>query len=145
MKNLKTMWATTKAASVENAATSKKVKGFYAIAGAGALGMVATSAIPSVLAAGDTMSNIANAFKEMFKKVYAAMLAVVTAIATILCAICLIMRMTSKNPKTAEEATQWIKRIIITWLCFMLLSVFVNFAMEIVNQSGANTTSPWGA
>lgn len=89
------------------------------------------------------ISSISNAFTDAFKAIYSEIITVSTILACVFIAICLLMRMVSKNPRAVEEATSWIKRIVITWLCLMLLSLFVNYGLDIVKESGANTSDPW--
>ena len=140
MNTLKNKWASLKAATVESAAETKKsVKGFNALVTGGACALAAIAVVPSVFAIGD----IATSFSTVFSEIYSALMIVTTIVAVVLIAICLLLRMLSKNPKTADEATAWIKRIIIAWFCMMLLSVFLKYATSIIGTAGADTATPW--
>lgn len=143
MNTLKNKFEAMKSATVERATSTKSsVKGFYAASTCGALAVVGAAAAPAVLASSG-LDTIVSKFSSVFSEIYGAVIAVATIVATVLIAICLLLRMISKNPKTAEESTTWIKRIIVTWFCLMLLSLFVKFGLDIISGSGANTETPW--
>lgn len=91
-----------------------------------------------------TIDSLFNTAKEGLKSIYKGLLAIVTILAVVICAWCFCVKMFSKNPRSIDEATQWIKRVCIAWLCFMLLSVFVAIGVDIVGGAGASTTNPWG-
>lgn len=138
MKNLWTkLSAKTNAKSVEKT-SSKGVKAYYAGVSAAAMALVVTMTTQV-----SAISDIADSVKSLFSDIYGAVITVATVIAIALISVCLVLRMISKNPRTAEEATSWIKRIAITWLCLMLLSLFLNYGLEIVTNTGANTENPW--
>ena len=140
MNTLKNKWVSLKAATVENAAETKKsVKGFNALVAGSACALAAMAAVPSAFA----LSGIVSSFSSTFVEIYSAVITISTIVAVVLIAICLLLRMLSKNPKTADEATSWIKRIVIAWFCLMLLSVFLKYATSVVSTAGADTSSPW--
>ena len=56
---------------------------------------------------------------------YAKSLALGTVLACALITWCLIVRMVSKNQKSIESANGWIKMILITYLCFILVGVII--------------------
>lgn len=142
MKSLKEMWTNASTAkATEVSTTSKKARKGFVGALAAVLALVAATA--PTFAANDALNNIATTIKGTFEDIYSAVMLVSTVIAISLIAVCLVLRMVSKNPRTAEEATAWIKRIAITWLLLMLLSVFLNYGLNLVTNSGANTTTPW--
>ena len=142
MNTLKSKFEAMKSATVERATSTKSsVKGFYAASTCGAIALVGSVIVPTVFATG--LKTIVDKFSSVFSEIYGAVIAVATIVATVLIAICLLLRMISKNPKTAEESTTWIKRIIVTWFCLMLLSLFVKFGLDIISGSGANTKTPW--
>jgi len=56
--------------------------------------------------------------------------------------------MFSKNPRSIEEASQWIKRVAIAWACFMLLGLFVSVGKNITDDmkgNGVSNDSPWNS
>jgi putative copper export protein len=133
---MKNLWTKLNKSDVEKT-SSKGIKAYYAVLAA-ALVLVGT-----MFTQVSALSNIAETFRNTFSEIYSVLMSVVTIIAVVLVAICLLLRMVSKNPRTAEEATSWIKRIIITWLCLMLLSLFLQYGLSIVDNSGADTVDPW--
>ena len=143
--NLKQKFEAMKVATVERATeTQKSAKGFYAVAAGGTLAMVGAAVAPAVMAKEKSgLTSITSSFQTVFEDIYGAIIGIATVVAVVLIAICLLLRMISKNPRTAEESTTWIKRIIVTWFCLMLLSLFVKFGLDIVTNSNADTASPW--
>ena len=131
---MKKLW--TKLSAKTDKAPSKGVKAYYAAVAAVLVGLGTISQVSA-------LNNIAKTFKNTFSEIYSAVMIVASVIAVSLIAVCLLLRMLSKNPRTAEEATSWIKRIAITWLCLMLLNLFFKYGLTIVSGSGANTSTPW--
>lgn len=131
---MKKLW--TKLSAKTDKAPSKGVKAYYAAVAAVLVGLGTISQVSA-------LNNIAKTFKNTFSEIYSAVMVVASVIAVSLIAVCLLLRMLSKNPRTAEEATSWIKRIAITWLCLMLLNLFFKYGLSIVKGSGANTKKPW--
>lgn len=80
---------------------------------------------------------------DIFKDIYAGLLGVVSIIAAAIIAWCFVVKMLSKNPRSIDEATQWMKRVAICWLCFMLISIAFRVGLDIVSETQANTATPW--
>jgi NADH:ubiquinone oxidoreductase subunit 5 (subunit L)/multisubunit Na+/H+ antiporter MnhA subunit len=94
-------------------------------------------------AATATLSNIQSTLIDTLSSVYTIFLGIVTVIAVVIVAWCFLVKMFSKNPRSIEEANQWMKRVMICWICFMLINLIVSFGMDIVGSSNANTAKPW--
>ena len=92
-----------------------------------------------------TINSLLNTIQAALESIYTGLLAIVTILAVVICAWCFCVKMFSKNPRSIDEANQWMKRVAIAWLCFMLLSVLVKIGLDIVTDSGANTSTPWDA
>lgn len=90
-----------------------------------------------------TIQSLMNSIKTGLQSIYAGFLGIVTVLAVVIVAWCFIVKMYSKNPRSIDEATQWMKRVCIAWLCFMLISVFIKIGLDLVTTSGANTATPW--
>ena len=90
-----------------------------------------------------TINSLLNTIQAALESIYTGLLAIVTILAVVICAWCFCVKMFSKNPRSIDEANQWMKRVAIAWLCFMLLSVLVKIGLDIVTDSGANTSTPW--
>lgn len=98
------------------------------------------------MAAGTAVSTINSLMTKVgdaFKAIYGGLLAIVSVLAAVIMGWCFILKMISKNPRSIDEANQWMKRTAIAWLCFMLISTFFRVGIDIVTDSGANTTTPW--
>lgn len=103
---------------------SGAVKAYYA--GLAAVGAMAVSASPLF-----ALNNIFTKVSSSLKNIYNQILIISTVVAVTFVAICLIIRMVSKNQRSVEEATSWAKRIVITWLILNLLSYFVTYGKEL--------------
>ena len=100
------------------------VKGYYSALAA--VGAVAAASAP-VFAIGDIFDKVSDSLKSVYKEIFA--FSCVVAITFI--AICLIIRMVSKNQRSVEEATSWAKRIALTWLILNLLSYVLAYGEEL--------------
>lgn len=135
MKALKNLWANK---------MSKKTKAFISTLAVGILSVGAVASTTySATGIVNTINSLMETVKDGLKAVYAGFLGIVTVLAVVLVGWCFLVKMFSKNPRSVDEANQWMKRIAIAWLCFMLISVFIAIGGDIVNNSGANTTTPW--
>ena len=103
---------------------SGAVKAYYA--GLAAVGAMAVSASPLF-----ALNNIFTKVSSSLKNIYNQILIISTVVAVTFVAICLIIRMVSKNQRSVEEATSWAKRIVITWLILNLLNYFVTYGKEL--------------
>ena len=54
-------------------------------------------------------------FSTIMQDIYGQIVAISTIVAVAVGAIALIIRMVSRNQRAVDEATQWLKRIVITW------------------------------
>ena len=90
-------------------------------------------AASSVMALAAT-SDIWGAAKDALSGIYSKILMISTAVAVVCLAIALILRMISRNQRVVDEATQWIKRIIITYLILNGLG----FVFSYINSLGFN-------
>ena len=89
------------------AKTKMSKVGYSAMAAAGTLSLMT----PMVAAdGGDLGKNI----KDAIDKVKGVVLTIFLPLALVAFIIAAVLRMVSKNPRTAEEATEWMKRILIT-------------------------------
>lgn len=91
-------------------------------------GVVASS--PMVFATATTTSSSTgikgffDKIKEFLKQIYDGVDLVMTASVVTVIAICLLMRVFSKNPRSVDEATSWMKRAIITLIVWKFLGLF---------------------
>lgn len=69
---------------------------------------------------------------DMFADVYDKILGISTIVAVVCAAIALVIRMVSKNQRSVDEATQWLKRIVITWIVLNGLGFIVAYITPLV-------------
>lgn len=98
----------------------------------GMLSMTLISLQP-VLAAdkggGDT---IWNRFSTIMKDVYGEIVGISTIVGVTAAAIALIVRMISRNQRAVDEATSWLKRIVITWIVLNSLGFIVAYLQPLI-------------
>ncbi len=112
-----------------------KLKAFYwsAIAAVSAL-MI--SVMPVWAAA--AQPNIWDRFSAIMRDFYGQILAISTIVAVTMAAVALVVRMVSRNQRAVDEATAWLKRIVITWVILNSLGLIVAYLQPLI--SGGNYT-----
>ena len=91
--------------------------------------------INPTMAATDT---IWSRFSTIMKDVYGEIVAISTIVAVTVAAVALVVRMVSRNQRAVDEATSWLKRIIITWIVLNSLGFVVAYLQPLI--SGGNYT-----
>lgn len=99
----------------------------------GMLSMMLISLQP-VLAAkdkggGDT---IWSRFSTIMKDVYGEIVGISTIVGVTAAAIALIVRMISRNQRAVDEATSWLKRIVVTWIVLNSLGFIVAYLQPLI-------------
>lgn len=89
-----------------------------------------------VLATGT--STIWNRFSTILKDVYGQVVAISTIVAVTVAAIALLIRMISRNQRAVDEATNWLKRIVVTWIILNSLGFVVAYLQPLIQ--GGNYT-----
>lgn len=69
---------------------------------------------------------------SMVYDVYGKILGISTVAAVTTAAVALIIRMVSRNPRAIDEATQWLKRIVVTWIILNSLGFIVTYISPLV-------------
>lgn len=93
--------------------------------------------ITPVFAADNTIwTQISNAVKD----VYGQILGISTLIAVTAAAIALIVRMISRNQRAVDEATSWLKRIVITWIILNTLGFIIAYLQGFMTGGQYNFT-----
>ena len=77
-------------------------------------------------------------FSTIMKDFYGQLIAISTIVAVTMAAIALIVRMVSRNQRAVDEATAWLKRIVITWIVLNSLGFIVAYLQPLI--SGGNYT-----
>lgn len=75
-------------------------------------------------------------FSTIMKDFYGQLIAISTIVAVTMAAIALIVRMVSRNQRAVDEATAWLKRIVITWIVLNSLGFIVDYLQPLI--SGGN-------
>lgn len=90
-----------------------------------------------VMAADDPI-NIWDRFSAIMRDFYGQILAVSTIVAVTMAAVALVVRMVSRNQRAVDEATAWLKRIVITWVILNSLGLIVAYLQPLI--TGGNYT-----
>ena len=80
-----------------------------------------------------------NRFSTIMKDVYGQLVGISTIVAVTAAAIALIVRMISRNQRAVDEATSWLKRIVVTWIVLNSLGFIVAYLQPLIaggNYSG---------
>lgn len=77
-------------------------------------------------------------FSSIMKDFYGQLIAISTIVAVTMAAIALIVRMVSRNQRAVDEATAWLKRIVITWIILNSLGFIVAYLQPLI--AGGNYT-----
>ena len=92
-----------------------------------------------VLATATDTGTIWARFSTILKDVYGQIVAISTIVAVTVAAIALLVRMISRNQRAVDEATNWRKRIVVTWIILNSLGFVVAYLQPLIqggNYSG---------
>lgn len=110
--------------------TERAVRGYRSIVGvAGAL----IFSLQPVLA-----DDIWSRFSTIMKDVYGELVGISTIVAVTAAAVALLIRMISRNQRAVDEATSWLKRIIVTWLVLNTLGFAVAYLQPLIQDGMYN-------
>ncbi len=71
-------------------------------------------------------------FSTIMKDVYSELVGISTIVAVTAAAVALLIRMISRNQRAVDEATSWLKRIIVTWLVLNTLGFAVAYLQPLI-------------
>lgn len=77
-------------------------------------------------------------FSTIVRDFYLQILAISTIVAVTASSVALIVRMVSRNQKAVDEATSWLKRIVVTWILLNSLGLIVAYIQPLI--TGGNYT-----
>ena len=86
----------------------------------------------SVYAASD--ETVFERAKTLIHSIYDGLLSITTIVAVICAVIALLFLMFSSNPRTVENSKNWLKRIVIAWLCINALGLIVNTLADVLGD-----------
>ena len=81
---------------------------------------------------GTGTGTIWNRFSTILKDVYGQVVAISTIVAVTVAAIALLIRMISRNQRAVDEATNWLKRIVVTWIILNSLGFVVAYLQPLI-------------
>ncbi len=81
-------------------------------------------------------------FSTILQDIYGQIVAISTIVAVTVGAIALLIRMISRNQRAVEEATQWIKRIVITWIILNSLGFIVAYLQPLIAGGSYTPSTP---
>lgn len=73
-----------------------------------------------------------NRFSTIMKDVYSQLVGISTIVAVTAASIALIVRMISRNQRAVDEATSWLKRIVVTWIVLNSLGFIVAYLQPLI-------------
>lgn len=71
-------------------------------------------------------------FSTIMRDVYGQVVGISTIVAVTVAAIALIVRMISRNQRAVDEATSWLKRIVVTWIVLNSLGFVVAYLQPLI-------------
>jgi len=66
-------------------------------------------------------------FSDVMKDIYGKLLGISTIIAVTAATIALLVRMISRNQRAVDEATTWLKRVVVTWIVLNTLGFIIAY------------------
>ena len=64
-------------------------------------------------------------FSTIMRDIYGQLVGISTIVAVTVAAIALLVRMVSRNQRAVDEATSWLKRVVVTWIILNTLGFIV--------------------
>ena len=71
-------------------------------------------------------------FSTIMKDIYGQLVGISTIVAVTMAAVALLVRMISRNQRAVDEATSWLKRIVVTWVILNTLGFIVAYLQPLV-------------
>lgn len=71
-------------------------------------------------------------FSTIMQDIYGQLVAISTIVAVTVAAIALLVRMISRNQRAVDEATSWLKRIVVTWIVLNTLGFIVAYLQPLI-------------
>lgn len=103
-----------------------------------AVGMVSAAMLTVSPVFAAPTGSIWSRFSTILQDVYGQVVAISTIVAVTVAAIALLIRMISRNQRAVDEATNWLKRIVVTWIILNSLGFVVAYLQPLI--SGGNYT-----
>ena len=78
-------------------------------------------------------ANIWDTFSYVMKDIYGRLLGISTIIAVTAATVALLVRMISRNQRAVDEATSWLKRVLVTWLILNTLGFVIAYLQPMIS------------
>ena len=102
--------------------------------------MLATSTLlMTVYAEDDIGTDLVTKVKNIASKAYGLIVGVSSFVAAFFVAVCLFNMMLSKEEKKVNSSMDWLKRIIVCWVCIFLVSALFNWLISNLGLSSGTT------
>ncbi len=102
--------------------------------------MLATSTLlMTVYAEDDIGTDLVTKVKNIASKAYGLIVGVSSFVAAFFVAVCLFYMMLSKDEKKVNSSMDWLKRIIVCWVCIFLVSALFNWLISNLGLSSGTT------
>jgi hypothetical protein len=79
-------------------------------------------------------------FSKIMKDIYGKLVGISTIVAVTAASVALLVRMISRNQRAVDEASSWLKRILVTWVVLNTLGFIVAYLQPLI--SGGGYTGP---
>ena len=76
--------------------------------------------------------SIFDRFSTIMKDVYGEIVGISTVVGVVAAAVALLVRMISRNQRAVDEASSWLKRIIVTWIVLNTLGFAVAYLQPLI-------------
>ena len=83
-------------------------------------------------------ADIWDRFSTIMQDIYGELVAISTIVAVTVAAIALLVRMISRNQRAVDEATSWLKRIVVTWIILNSLGFIVAYLQPLIQGGNYN-------
>ena len=71
-------------------------------------------------------------FSTIMRDIYGQLVGISTIVAVTVAAIALLVRMVSRNQRAVDEATSWLKRVVVTWIILNTLGFIVAYLQPLI-------------
>lgn len=82
--------------------------------------------------------SIFDRFSTIMKNVYGELVGISTIVGVTAAAVALLVRMISRNQRAVDEASSWLKRIIVTWIILNTLGFAVAYLQPLISGGNYN-------
>ena len=124
----------------KNFANEAKANVNYAMTRMTTGAMLATSTLLMTVYADDEVgSDLVAKVKNIASKAYGLIVGVSSFVAALFVAVCLFNMMLSKDEKKVNSSMDWLKRIIVCWVCIFLVSALFNWLISNLGLSSGTT------